>query len=262
MTTTTIDEGTLDAARTAWDAWRQERTATLSAPHGWLSLTGLHWLDTDAVAVEGLPGRWASVDGGVEVTATAADGIVLDGAPVEGTVRIDTPEGAPGTLVEIGERRVEVMQRSGNHALRVRDPQSPTRAAFTGVPVFDFSPRYVVPAEFVPHEQAQDVVTGAVVEGLQHHHRAVGVVRFELDGPQQLTVFSGGTALFTDATSGVTTTGTTRSVPVPTTPGPVVLDLNRAQNLPCAFTDHATCPLPPAENRLAVPVAAGEKDPR
>jgi uncharacterized protein (DUF1684 family) len=262
MTTTTIDAGTLAHARTAWEAWRAERTATLSAPHGWLSLTGLHWLGTDVAEVDGLPGRWASVDGAVEVTATAADGIVLDGVTVEGTVRVETPEGAPGTLVEIGERRVEVMQRSGNHALRVRDPQATTLAAFTGVPVFEFSQRYVLPAEFVPHEQVQDVVVGAVVEGLQHHHRAVGVVRFELDGPQQLTVFDGGTALFTDATSGVTTTGTTRSVPVPTTPGPVVLDLNRAQNLPCAFTDHATCPLPPAENRLTVPVAAGEKDPR
>ena len=87
-------------------------------------------------------------------------------------------------------------------------------------------------------------------------------MRFELDGPQQLTVFRGGSALFTDATSGVSTTGTTRSVPVPTVEGRVVLDFNRAQNLPCAFTDHATCPLPPAENRLTVAVAAGEKDPR
>ncbi|MEZ0491985.1 DUF1684 domain-containing protein [Kineococcus sp. TBRC 1896] len=262
MTTTTIDEGTLDAARAARDAWRAERTAVLSTPHGWLSLTGLHWLGADAALVEGLPGRWASVDGAVEVTATAADGVALDGTPVEGTVRVDTPEGAPGTLLEVGQRRVEVLQRSGNHALRVRDPQAPTLASFTGVPVFEFSERYVLPAEFVPHEQVRDVVVGAVVEGLQHHHRAVGVVRFDLDGPQQLTVFQGGTVLFTDATSGVTTTGTTRSVTVPTTPGPVVLDLNRAQNLPCAFTDFATCPLPPAENRLTVPVAAGEKDPR
>ncbi|MEZ0164301.1 DUF1684 domain-containing protein [Kineococcus sp. LSe6-4] len=261
-TPTTIDEGTLAAARTAWEDWRRERTTTLSAPHGWLSLTGLHWLDAEPAAVEGLPGRWTSVDGGVDVTATAADGIVLDGSPVEGTVRVGTTEGAPGTLVEVGERRVEVLQRSGNHALRVRDPQSPTLAAFAGVPVFRFSPRYVLPAEFVPHEQVQDVVVGAVVEGLEHRYRGVGLVRFDLDGPQQLTVFQGGTTLFTDATSGVTTTGTTRSVTVPTTPGPVVLDLNRAQNLPCAFTDFATCPLPPVENRLTVPVAAGEKDPR
>jgi len=41
-----------------------------------------------------------------------------------------------------------------------------------------------------------------------------------------------------------------------------VLDFNRTANMPCAFTDHATCPLPPAENRLRVAVEAGEKAPR
>lgn len=34
---------------------------------------------------------------------------------------------------------------------------------------------------------------------------------------------------------------------------------NRATNLPCAYTDFATCPLPPAENRLPVAIEAGEK---
>lgn len=264
MTSTTIDT---DAARRAHEEWRAARTADLSRPHGWLSLTGLHWLSGEATAVGGLPGTWRSVEGGVELTATAAEGIVLDGAVVAGTVSIGTVEGAPGILVEIGDRRVEVMQRSGSHALRVRDPKSPTLAAFTGVPVFPFDERYVLDARFVPFERSRDVVVGAVVEGLQHHHDAVGTVRFDLDGPQELTVFRGGggfTVLFTDATSGVSTTGTTRSVavPEPDAEGHVVLDLNRATNLPCAFTDHATCPLPPAENRLAVPVAAGEKDPR
>ncbi|MBB2901793.1 hypothetical protein FHR75_002608 [Kineococcus radiotolerans] len=262
MTTTTTTTTTIETRREQWRAWREQRTAELSRPHGWLSLTGLHWLTGGPEAVADLPGTWASVDGGVELTASTADGVVLDGAPVDGTVRVDTVEGAPGVLVELGDRRVEVMQRSGLHALRVRDPQAPARAAFTGVPVFDFDERYVLDAEFVPYAQSREVVVGAVVEGLRHHHDAVGTVRFDLDGPQELVVFADGKALFTDATSGVTTTGTTRSVPVPTDPGPVVLDLNLAQNLPCAFTDHATCPLPPAENRLTVAVAAGEKDPR
>ncbi|GAB2700358.1 DUF1684 domain-containing protein [Nocardia thraciensis] len=44
--------------------------------------------------------------------------------------------------------------------------------------------------------------------------------------------------------------------------GSIVLDFNRAQNLPCAFTDYATCPVAPAENRLTVAVEAGEKNPR
>ena len=48
------------------------------------------------------------------------------------------------------------------------------------------------------------------------------------------------------------------------TPGPdgqVVLDFNHATNLPCAYTDLATCPLPPPENRLPVAIEAGEKIP-
>lgn len=36
---------------------------------------------------------------------------------------------------------------------------------------------------------------------------------------------------------------------------------NRAVNLPCAYTDLATCPLPPAENRLPVAIEAGEQTP-
>lgn len=257
--TTTLDVTT---ARTEFDAWRAARTADLSTPHGWLSLTSLNWLGADPAPVEGLPGTWASVPGGVTVTATAADGIVAEGTLVDGTVTIETVEGAPGKLVEIGELRVEVIQRTGSHALRVRDPKAPALAAFTGVPVFDFSDEYVLDAEYEPFDAAREAVVGAVKDGLEHHYRAVGVVRFELDGPQRLTVFEGGTVLFTDATSGVTTTGTTRSMKVPEVPGRFVLDLNRTQNLPCAFTDHATCPIPPAENRLTVPVAAGEKDPR
>jgi uncharacterized protein (DUF1684 family) len=42
----------------------------------------------------------------------------------------------------------------------------------------------------------------------------------------------------------------------------VTLDFNWASNLPCAFTDYATCPVAPAENRLSVAVEAGEKNPR
>jgi uncharacterized protein (DUF1684 family) len=34
--------------------------------------------------------------------------------------------------------------------------------------------------------------------------------------------------------------------------GTVVLDFNRAYNPPCAFTEYATCPLPPPANRFAI----------
>jgi uncharacterized protein (DUF1684 family) len=69
--------------------------------------------------------------------------------------------------------------------------------------------------------------------------------------------------LFTDATSGVTTYAANRALSIdpPDADGRVRVDFNRATNLPCAYTSLATCPLPPAENRLPVAVEAGEKIP-
>lgn len=43
--------------------------------------------------------------------------------------------------------------------------------------------------------------------------------------------------------------------------GWVDLDFNRSYNPPCAFTDFATCPRPPASNRLPFSIEAGEKAP-
>jgi uncharacterized protein len=41
--------------------------------------------------------------------------------------------------------------------------------------------------------------------------------------------------------------------------GFVTIDFNEATNPPCAFTDFATCPLPPKGNSLKVEIRAGEK---
>jgi uncharacterized protein (DUF1684 family) len=98
---------------------------------------------------------------------------------------------------------------------------------------------------------------------------APGRIEFALDGqPVSLTAFNGPPpgslfVLFTDETSGVTTYAANRSLKVdpPDADGTVTLDLNRATNLPCAYTEFATCPLPPAENHLPVAVEAGEKKP-
>ncbi|HSK88133.1 MAG TPA: DUF1684 domain-containing protein, partial [Anaerolineales bacterium] len=40
--------------------------------------------------------------------------------------------------------------------------------------------------------------------------------------------------------------------------GSVFVDFNKAYNLPCAFTEYATCTFPPQETRLEVAIEAGE----
>ncbi len=66
--------------------------------------------------------------------------------------------------------------------------------------------------------------------------------------------------LFRDTTNGRQTYGAGRFLhaPKPDVSGRTTLDFNRAYNPPCAFTPFATCPLTPAENRLPVPIRAGE----
>ena len=97
-----------------------------------------------------------------------------------------------------------------------------------------------------------------------------GIVEFEIGGRKlQLTpVFETQAKdelfyIFKDATSAKSTYGAGRFVysALPDADGNVVIDFNRAYSPPCAFTDFATCPLPPAQNRLSVAIEAGEKDP-
>ena len=65
-----------------------------------------------------------------------------------------------------------------------------------------------------------------------------------------------------DATSGRETYGACRFLYFDIGPdGAVELDFNKAVSPPCAFTEFATCPLPPPQNRLPFPVPAGELAP-
>ncbi len=128
---------------------------------------------------------------------------------------------------------------------------------------------WVVTGKYVRFDEPRPTTVGASVEGLEHVYDAPGQVEFEIVGPAlRLTAFPGKnpedlSVLFTDATSGVTTHAANPvvQVPMPAADGSVVLDFNRAVNLPCAYTDLATCPLPPAANRLPIAVEAGEQIP-
>ncbi len=264
--TVTDDRNTLLAD---WQAWHDDREATLLEPHGWLALTALEWLDETPQVIADLPGTWrAPGDGSVEITASGADGVEVDGDRVDGTRSVHPVDGAPGVLVTVGERVVELARRTDSYALRVRDPQASTRTGFTGMPAFPVEARWVVIGRFEAYPTPERITVGAVVDGLQHFPTAVGTVSFTLDGREHRLVAldgkAGGLSLhFRDATSGVSTYGGGRILRTADAgaDGSLTIDFNRTLNLPCAFSAFATCPLPPAENTLDVAIEAGEKLP-
>lgn len=248
-----------------WRRWRQARERALADPHGWLALVSLDWLGSTPGRYPGVPGLWWQDQDAAYFDPDGA-AVTYAGAPVTGVRRFELVNSGPGARVVAGELEIEVARRSG-YLVRVHDPSAAALHAFRGVPTYDPDPAWVISGRFDAFDEPRATTVGAVVDGLSHVYLAPGVVRFSFGGrPHALTAFngkeSGLSILFTDATSGVTTYPANRSLAAEPAPdGSVVLDFNRAVNLPCAFTDFATCPLPPAGNRLPFPVTAGERLP-
>ena len=144
----------------------------------------------------------------------------------------------------------------------------PQRASFAGLDYFPENPALVLEVlletEGVDREEpiAMQTTTG----GDQVYRRA-GVIRFEVEGaPARLTLFAapGMRELFLpfrDATSGAASYGGGRYLEVepPAADGKVIVDLNHAYNPYCAYSPEWSCPIPPGENWLTVPVEAGER---
>jgi uncharacterized protein (DUF1684 family) len=96
---------------------------------------------------------------------------------------------------------------------------------------------------------------------------APGVLRFTLRGEElSLEPYVNAVddpeyfVIFRDRSSGDSTYGGGRFLDADAAgaDGTTVLDFNLAYSPPCAFTPHATCPLPPPQNSLTVAVEAGE----
>ena len=229
-----------------WRAWRDQREARLRDPHGWLSITAIHWLTGTPERFADVPGAWCHDERGAVValdegeSLTGAGGEVLTaGVHVLGTLDED------GATYSFGDAVAEVADRDGRTIVRPRHPDSPTLRAYRGTPCYPPDPAWVTDA----HVYGDQVV----------FHHSGGEHRLaawpEDDGRLWI--------LFRDATSGVTTYAAMRQLLTdpPAPDGRVVLDLNRATNMPCAYTDFATCPVPPPGNTLPFAVEAGEQDP-
>ncbi|MEU9398884.1 DUF1684 domain-containing protein [Streptomyces sp. NPDC048242] len=253
-----------------WLEWYRAHEARLAAPHGFLSITGLHWLDDHPQRFPDAPGTWHTGGEGVVVHLDEGEELLVDGVQVRGEHHFGVLPERGGVDAVWGDAVIEIAKRGGHDIVRPRHPDAPLRTAFTGTPAYAPDPRWAVTGHYIPFDVPRPTTVGAAVEGLEHVYDAPGRIEFELDGHVlSLTAFPGAgegrlMVLFTDATSGVTTYAANRALTIdpPAPDSTVLLDFNRAANLPCAYTDLATCPLPPTENRLPVAIEAGEKIPR
>lgn len=266
-------------------AWRATRLAALRGEQGWLALAGLHWLGpgahrlgadpgADIVFPAGAPAEVGTLTlRGGEIHLQVAPGVDarLNGAPITATdLHTDADPARPADRVQLGARfTFLVIARGERLGLRIYDRESPARREFTGITHFPARPAWRVQARFEPftpprridHPTAIGTVQPAEVPGVavftveSREYRLTPILEHGPDGPELLFVFR-------DRTSGVETyTGGRFLIARMPEDGVVELDFNRAHNPPCAFTEYATCPLPLAENRLALRVEAGEKTP-
>ena len=261
-------------------AWRIERHSALVQPDGWTSLVGLHWLTLKAHyigsgATSGMrltvgPEKMGLVqrDGGkVWFTPEAGAQLRVGDVPLRGRIQWHSDQAAEPTVITFDEGKgsISLLQRGSHQALRVKHADAPTRQQFAGLDYWPADRRWVVPARFVAHVPARALEVVDMV-GMSNSLANPGQLQFEHDGQRYALEAVGNPdgsllVLMADRTSGHGSYAAGRyiDVPAPDAQGQVLLDFNRSYNPPCAFSIYATCPLPPAQNRLDLRIEAGEK---
>ena len=261
--------------------WRARQEAKLKADDGWLTVVGLHWLkegenrvgshaDFEAPLPKSAPDRVGTLTlraGKVRFKPAPGVSVSLNGKPaVETDLKPDiTPN---YDVLAVGRVKFFVIQREDRFGVRVKDNDSAARREFTGLRWYPADPSWRVQAKYVPFDKPHPVTFETTV-GVKERDESPGYVTFRRNGTEYKMepVVDGNDLWFVmrDATSGKTTYAASRFLYASPPkegirkPGAVELDFNRAENPPCVFTDFATCPLPPPQNRLSLAVTAGEQ---
>ena len=268
--------------------WREGRAVSLVREDGWLALVGLHWLDRDTrtrigaaadndIVVAGLPDHFGSftfardswaleLEPGMTARTRGDDGPALQGRIAMLSDRAAAAAGVAATRIQGGSAHWLLIERGGRTGLRIWDTQAPTRSGFKGLTWFDVDPAWRLEGRWVAHDPPRTIEVATVLNTVEPM-RNPGAVHFERDGktfvlealaePGDEQLFF----IFADRSNRRDTYGAGRYLyaALPDSEGRVILDFNRAYNPPCAYTAWATCPLPPPENRLDLPVTAGER---
>jgi uncharacterized protein (DUF1684 family) len=246
------------------EAWQKHRVDGLRKPDSWLTLVGLFWLKPGLNTIGSgdkndfvLPKSSAPERiGAFQLDGTTVTFIAADKTKTPVTYGETDP-----TVVRAGTVAMTVIKRKDKLGIRAKDSESPVLKNFKGSTFFAINPELHFSARFLPDEKKIPILN---VLGQTEMEISPGIVQFIYRGEKYRLrpIYEGKTLyfLFKDPTNKTETyqAGRMLNTPLPAN-GKVDLDFNRSYNPPCTYTPYATCPLPPKENSLPFPVAAGEK---
>ncbi len=164
-------------------------------------------------------------------------------------------------MSELDALRADKDDFFGNH------PQSPLTAAqrreFKGLNYFDENPGLRIESSVEEFPEKAVIQMQTTTGDVQTYER-FGRLRFSVDGqPAELTIYQGPHGYFlpfADALAGEETYPAGRYLePEPLPDGRFLVDFNLAYNPYCAYNEMYSCPITPGENRLKVPIRAGER---
>jgi uncharacterized protein len=148
-----------------------------------------------------------------------------------------------------------------------RHPQSPLapdqRLTFKGLQYFPENEDLRLEVEVEPVTDQEPMQMQTSTGGVQTYVR-YGRFRFQVEGEDaELTIYQnehGFFLPFVDSLAGTETYPAGRYLePEALTRNRFLVDFNLAYNPYCAYNEMWSCPITPAENRLKVPIRAGEK---
>lgn len=169
-------------------------------------------------------------------------------------------------------KEIETAREEKDRFMRT-SPESPfadAKEAYEGLKYYPPDIRYRIIANLNPVEQKKTVVL-STNDGKEQRYVEYAYAEFKLDGVSHrlliLEIADMGPSrgklflAFGDETSANETYGAGRYLDVTKTPGSstIKLDFNLAYNPYCAYNESYTCPLPPRDNILSIPIRAGEK---
>jgi uncharacterized protein (DUF1684 family) len=261
----------------ALKAWDKKRADILLSPNGWLNVRGLFWLkdginsfgsgsENDIVFPEGKiaekAGFFLLKDTVVTMQLLPGVEVKSDSALVKSLI-VFHPDSSRAKVLEAGSLQWFVVKRSDKIGIRLRDFETEKLTEFKGIERYAADLQWRVKAKVTV--QPGKTIDMMNVLGQLNRNPVKGTLRFSIDEKEYtLDAMDEDGKLFIifgDPTNGETTYGSGRYLyaGMPESGDEVDLDFNHAINPPCAFTEFATCLLPPKQNILPIKVEAGEK---